>query len=125
CFDCNATYSQHIYWRRARFIPNFQGSIMRLDRIGITCGFALAIGMLPTPSALASSYDGQWTGTITTMAGDCQPTAIYPLVVSEGKVSASGNSEVSGKVSPAGLVRVSLQGAHASGQLSGNSGARS
>lgn len=96
---------------------------MRLDRIGITCGFALAIGTLATPSALASSYDGQWTVTITTMAGDCQPTAIYPVVVSEGKVTASGSSEVSGKVSPAGLVRVSLQGAHASGQLNGNSGA--
>lgn len=96
---------------------------MRLDRICVFCGPLLAaICLIGPATALAAPFDGQWTVTITTNAGDCQPSASYPVVVTDGRVSALGAGEVSGKVNPNGVVRVSLQGAHANGQLSGNSG---
>jgi len=96
---------------------------MRLDRIRLVVGLALAAGFVSASSAaLASPYDGEWTVTIVTNAGDCQPSATYPVSVVDGKVVASGAGDVSGKVTRTGLVRASLQGAHANGQLSGNSG---
>lgn len=96
---------------------------MRLDRIRGFCGLLAAAALFAAPSAvLASPFDGQWTVTIVTNAGDCQPTATYPVMVADGRVSAAGAGDVSGKVNPNGVVRVSLQGAHANGQLSGNNG---
>jgi hypothetical protein len=96
---------------------------MRRARIRVFCGLSVVAACLAAPSAgFASPYDGQWTVTIVTNAGDCQPSATYPVVVTDGKVSAIGPGEVTGKVNPNGVVRVSLQGAHANGQLSGKSG---
>ncbi|RIK97640.1 MAG: hypothetical protein DCC74_06860 [Proteobacteria bacterium] len=96
---------------------------MRLDRSRLCCGLWLALACVATPSAvLASPFDGQWTVTIVTNAGDCQPSASYPVVVSDGRISAAGTGELAGKVNSSGVVRVSLQGAHGNGQLSGNSG---
>lgn len=96
---------------------------MRLARVRNFCGLlATAVCLAAAPSAaLASPYDGQWTVTIVTHAGDCQPSASYPVMVVDGKVTAAGG-DISGKVNPNGVVRVSLQGAHANGTLSGNSG---
>ncbi|MGB3272622.1 MAG: hypothetical protein WBA66_06975 [Xanthobacteraceae bacterium] len=96
---------------------------MRLDRTGLFCGLLIALACAAAPSAvLASPYDGQWTVTFVTNAGDCQPSATYPVVVTDGKITAIGAAEIAGKVNPNGLVRASLQGAHANGQLNGNSG---
>jgi hypothetical protein len=67
-----------------------------------------------------TDYDGVWNVTVTTKTGSCQPTASYPLVVTDGSVS--GAADLSGSVGRNGMVRASLRGAHASGQLSGNAG---
>jgi hypothetical protein len=67
-----------------------------------------------------TDYDGTWNVTVTTRTGSCQPTASYPLVVTDGAVS--GAADLSGSVGRNGVVRASLGGAHASGQLSGNAG---
>ena len=88
------------------------------------CMLALSATALTTVAANAdtqSPYDGLWNVTILTKTGTCEPSARYPLTVSGGKVSAAGAS-VSGSIGREGLVRVSIGGAFANGQLSGNSG---
>lgn len=95
---------------------------MRLDRIRDLCGVLIAAAVLSAPTVVtAAPFDGQWTVTVVTSAGDCQPSATYPVVVADGKVSAA-MGDVSGKVQSNGMVRVSLQGAYANGTLSGDSG---
>jgi hypothetical protein len=69
----------------------------------------------------STPFDGVWNVTVLTKAGSCEPSALYPLMVIDGKVSAAG-ADVSGKVGKEGNVRVSLRGAYANGQLSGNAG---
>jgi hypothetical protein len=59
--------------------------------------------------------------TIVTKTGACEPSARYPLTVTDGKVSASG-ADISGSVGRDGNVRVSIRGTYANGQLSGNAG---
>jgi hypothetical protein len=66
-------------------------------------------------------YDGIWHVTIHTKNGSCEPTASYPLTVTDGVVSAAG-ADVNGKVGREGVVRVSIQGVNANGQLSGQQG---
>jgi hypothetical protein len=96
---------------------------MRLARTRMFCGLSVVFICATAPlPALASPYDGQWTVTITTSAGDCQPTATYPVIVTEGRISAVGAADVAGKVNANGLVRASLQGAHANGRLNGDQG---
>jgi hypothetical protein len=98
---------------------------MRFDRI--RSPFALSLALSATvffagaASAAENSYDGLWNVTIVTKTGSCEPTARYPLTVSDGRISAPG-ADVSGKVGPEGTVRVSIGPAYANGQLSGNSG---
>jgi hypothetical protein len=58
--------------------------------------------------------------TILTKAGSCEPSARYPLRVTNGKIS--GAADVSGSIGRAGIVKVSILGAYANGQLNGNSG---
>jgi len=97
---------------------------MRFDRISaLLFGLAAAgAAALPIVPALAQSpYDGLWTVTVVTKTGNCEPTAQYPLTVTDGKITASG-ADISGRVGPAGLVKVSFQGAFANGQLNGNVG---
>jgi hypothetical protein len=82
---------------------------------------ALSAMMLFAAPALAQTdYDGAWTVTVITRTGSCQPTTSYPLVVTDGNVS--GAADLSGSVGRNGMVRASLRGAHANGQLSGNAG---
>jgi hypothetical protein len=93
---------------------------MRLDRIApLLIASVLAGGIVP---ALAESpYDGQWNVTIVTNSGSCQPTASSTLIVTDGRISAAG-ADVTGSIGREGLVRVSINGAYANGQINGNSG---
>ena len=97
---------------------------MRLDRIRtiLVPSVLVAAAVLgAAPAGAQMPYDGLWNVTIVTKTGSCQPSARYPLTVADGKVSAAG-ADVSGNVGREGNVRVSISGAHANGQLSGNSG---
>jgi hypothetical protein len=94
---------------------------MRLDRIRtVFLGSILAAGAA-VPALAQSPYDGQWQVTIVTNAGSCEARASSTLTVSDGRISAAG-ADVSGSIGREGLVKVSINGAYANGQLNGNSG---
>jgi hypothetical protein len=76
---------------------------------------ALAAG----PAAAQSAYDGLWQVTVVTKTGSCDAQTTASVNVADGKIS---GGPVSGTVGSGGLVRVSINGAYANGQLSGNSG---
>ena len=83
--------------------------------------FSFVAAAYATAPALAQTpYDGLWNVTVLTRAGSCEPSSQYLLMVKDGKVS--GAAEVSGSVGSAGLVKVSIHGAYANGQLNGNGG---
>ncbi len=84
-----------------------------------------AVSFLASAAALASSqasaqtpYDGLWQVTVVTKTGSCDAHTSSTVTVTDGKVS----GPISGTVGSGGLVRVSINGAYANGQLSGNSG---
>jgi hypothetical protein len=79
-----------------------------------------AAAVFAAPAIAERAYDGLWNVTLVTKAGSCQPTTSYPLLVADGKVS--GAADLSGSVGSNGVVRASLRGAFANGQLSGNAG---
>jgi hypothetical protein len=79
-----------------------------------------AMILFAAPAIAQTDYDGAWNVTVITRTGSCQPTTSYPLVVADGNVS--GAADLSGSVGRNGMVRASLRGAHANGQLSGNAG---
>ena len=59
----------------------------------------IAFGLIATASTVAPAYaqqpyDGLWNVTILTRAGNCEPSARYPLTVTDGRVS--GPADVSG-----------------------------
>jgi len=94
---------------------------MRFTRIG-TAVFVMGLATSAATSALAQQpFDGVWNVTIVTKTGSCEPTASSTLTVTDGKISAAG-ANVSGIIGHEGLVRVSINGAYANGQLSGNAG---
>ena len=85
--------------------------------------FVLGLLMLAQgagPALAQTPYDGMWDVTIETKAGSCEPTAQYRLTVRDGKVS--GAADISGTVAHEGMVKVSLNGAYANGQLVGKTG---
>ena len=94
---------------------------MRLDRIGTVFIASILAGSAALPAFAQSPYDGQWQVTIVTNAGSCEPTASSTLIVSDGRISAAG-ANVSGSIGREGLVKVSINGAYANGQINGNSG---
>jgi hypothetical protein len=96
---------------------------MRLDRIAMFLGsfLAAAAALTAAPAAAQSPYDGLWNVTVVTKTGSCEPSTRSTLTVADGRVSAAG-AEVSGSIGREGLVRVSINGAYANGQLSGNTG---
>ena len=94
---------------------------MRLNRSSIIL-LASAISVAVAAPAMAQTpYDGLWNVTIVTKTGSCEPSARSTLSVADGKVSAAG-ADVSGSIGREGVVRVSINGAYANGQLSGNAG---
>jgi hypothetical protein len=82
----------------------------------------------PTLARSNSSFDGDWSVVIQTRGGDCTPMLRYPVAISNGVVSNAGESPVavSGRVTPAGAVRVTVQAggssANGTGRLSMTSG---
>src|SRR5216684_7593647 len=94
---------------------------MRINRIA-TVLLASSLAAAATVPALAQTpYDGLWSVTIVTSSGSCEPSASSTLTVSDGKISGAG-ANVSGSIGNGGLVKVSINGAYANGQLSGNAG---
>ncbi len=99
----------------------------RIARQGMALGFiavsfiAVSFVAVTCTAAFAETpYDGLWNVTVLTKAGSCEPSAQYPLMVTDGQVS--GTAEVSGSIGRGGIVRVSIRGAYANGQLNGNGG---
>jgi type 1 fimbria pilin len=94
---------------------------MRHNRIRTISASALAAAavLAAAPASAQTPYDGLWNVTIVTKAGSCEPSVSSTLTVADGKII--GN-EVSGNIGREGLVRVSIRGAYANGQLSGNAG---
>jgi hypothetical protein len=80
----------------------------------------IAAAAIAAPALAQTPYDGLWNVTILTKAGSCEPSVRYPLTVTDGKIS--GAADVSGSIGREGIVRVSIRGAYANGQLSGNGG---
>ena len=80
-----------------------------------------AAALTAAPAAAQTPYDGLWNVTIVTKSGACEPSTRSTLTVTDGKVSAAG-ADVSGSIGREGLVKVSIGGAYANGQLSGNAG---
>ena len=96
---------------------------MRQDRIR-TAFFALAAtasALAVVPANAQTPYDGLWHVTVVTKSGSCEPSTSSTLTVADGKISAAG-ADVSGSIGREGLVRVTIRGAYANGQLSGNAG---
>lgn len=87
--------------------------------------FAAAVAKSP---ALAATHDGNWSVLIITEKGDCDRAYRYPLAVAGGQVRYTGEAgaNVTGTVSSAGAVKVSIRmgdkGANGSGHLSGTAG---
>jgi hypothetical protein len=97
---------------------------MRNDRIRtifVASALTAAATLATAPAYAQSPYDGLWNITIVTKAGSCEPSTRSTVTVTDGKVSAAG-SDVTGSIGREGLVRVSIGGAYANGQLSGNAG---
>ena len=96
---------------------------MRSNRIGICLASALvsAAALAAAPALAQTPYDGLWNVTVVTKNGSCEAQTRSTLTITDGKVSAAG-ADVSGSIGREGLVRVSIGGAYANGQLSGNSG---
>jgi type 1 fimbria pilin len=94
---------------------------MRHNRIHImVAATAVAVG-LAAPAIAQTPYDGLWNVTIVTKSGSCEPSTQSTLVVTDGKISAQG-ADITGSIGREGVVRVSIGGAHANGQLNGNVG---
>ena len=97
---------------------------MRLNRIFtlLLVSALTAAGALTAAPAIAQTpYDGLWSVTIMTKAGSCEPQTRSTLTVTDGKVSAAG-ADITGSIGREGVVRVTIAGAYANGQLSGNAG---
>src|ERR1700682_4278641 len=94
---------------------------MRPNRIRIALFASALTALAAAPAAAQTPYDGLWNVTIVTKTGTCEPSSSSTLTVTDGRISASG-ANVSGSIGREGLVRVSIGGAYANGQLNGNSG---
>jgi hypothetical protein len=103
-----------------RIITHISGiRSMRSNRIRGLLVLFFATAALSAPATAQQPYDGLWQVTVVTKAGSCDAQTTSTVTVSDGKIS---GGPVSGSVGSGGLVRVSINGAYANGQLSGNSG---
>ncbi len=80
----------------------------------------VAAALTAGPASAQTSYDGHWNVTILTRTGSCEPSAQYPLTVLDGRISGAGDA--SGRIGREGIVKVSVRGVYAIGQLNGNAG---
>jgi|SRR6202045_696125 type 1 fimbria pilin len=97
---------------------------MRHNRIRTTflgSALAAAAALAAAPATAQTPYDGLWNVTVVTKTGSCEPSTRSTLTVTDGKISAAG-ADVTGSIGREGLVRVTIRGAYANGQLSGNAG---
>src|ERR1700738_4923144 len=78
---------------------------------------ASAATLVAAPASAQTPYDGLWQVTVVTKTGSCEPTTSSTLTVTDGKVSAGGAP--AGSVGRERLVRGSINGAYAYGNLSG------
>ena len=83
---------------------------------------------IPFAARAASSYDGMWSVTIMTQAGNCPSSLRYAVRVARGRVYGDDQSyDVNGFVAANGATRVTVsekgQSASGTGRLSGNAGA--
>ena len=100
-------------------LPRSAGELQAVKRVAT---IAMVVSLHFTPPAMAQTpYDGVWNVTILTKAGSCEPSAHYPVTVSDGKISAAG-ADITGNVGRDGHVRASIGGAFANGNLNGSSG---
>ena len=91
----------------------------RIRQLFLVSLVASAAGMAAAPASAQQPYDGLWQVTVVTKSGSCDAHTTSTVSVTDGKIS---GGPVSGTVGSGGLVRVSINGAYANGQLSGNSG---
>jgi type 1 fimbria pilin len=95
---------------------------MRINRIAaVFSASALTAALIAAPAVAQTPYDGLWNVTVVTKSGSCEPQTRSTLTITDGKVSAAG-ADVTGSIGREGVVRVSIGGAYANGQLSGNAG---
>ena len=94
---------------------------MRRNRIRrFICASLFAVASLAAvPASAQQPYDGLWQVTVVTKSGSCDAQTTSTVNVADGRIS---GGPVSGSVGSGGLVKVSINGAYANGQLSGNSG---
>jgi hypothetical protein len=88
-------------------------------RQAVILGFLTWVS-LATPALAQTSYDGLWAVTIETKTGSCEASVVYQLTVRDGKIF--GPANVSGTVAHEGIVKASVSGAYANGQLVGRTG---
>jgi hypothetical protein len=97
---------------------------MRVNRIltmSLVSALSAAGALTAAPAIAQTPYDGLWNVTIMTKAGSCEPQTRSTLTVTDGKVSAAG-ADITGSIGREGFVRLTIAGAYANGQLSGNAG---
>jgi hypothetical protein len=98
---------------------------------GVVTAAAIAaalVATMPFAARAANSYDGLWSVTIYTQAGNCPSSLRYAVRVARGRVFGDDQSyDVNGFVAPNGATRVTVsekgQSASGTGRLSGNAGA--
>jgi hypothetical protein len=93
----------------------------RIRSVFLGSSLTIAAALIAAPAIAQTPYDGFWNVTVVTKTGSCEPSTHSTLTVTDGKVSAAG-ADVSGNIGREGLVHVSINGAYANGQLSGNAG---
>ena len=89
---------------------------------------AVLVAAIPFAARAANSYDGMWSVTIMTQAGNCPSSLRYAVRVAKGRVYGDDQSyDVNGSVAANGATRVTVsekgQSASGTGRLSGNAGA--
>lgn len=98
---------------------------------GVVTAAAIAaalVATIPFAARAANSYDGMWTVTIFTQAGNCPSSLRYAVRVARGRVYGDDQSyDVNGSVATNGATRVTVsqqgQSASGTGRLSANTGA--
>jgi hypothetical protein len=110
---------------KPRSSHTFQGFLImrpnRIRRFFVASFLASAAAVAAAPASAQTPYDGLWQVTVVTKTGSCDAQTSSTLTVADGKITAPG-AAISGSVGSGGLVRVSINGAYANGQLNGNSG---